>query len=167
MSKKYDNNLQEIKETGTFATNTTYDLGFTCDVCGRKTQGTTIVNGMKFCAKCYQEIFEDYYGACWQKVTELKQILAEKNKEIEILKYKLKRTEKDKEIEELKAIVEGIKTLKESGCKIEDFIMIDTKEIRHQICEKIREEAFPYYYLGKVRGFIVDMELLDQIEKGE
>ena len=28
-----------------------------CDVCGREVQGYNIVNGMKFCAKCYQEIF--------------------------------------------------------------------------------------------------------------
>ena len=32
-------------------------LGFTCDVCGREVQGITFVNGMKFCAKCYQETF--------------------------------------------------------------------------------------------------------------
>lgn len=28
-----------------------------CDSCGREVQGITWVNGMKFCAKCYQEIF--------------------------------------------------------------------------------------------------------------
>lgn len=28
-----------------------------CDGCGREVQGITWVNGMKFCAKCYQEIF--------------------------------------------------------------------------------------------------------------
>ena len=28
-----------------------------CDGCGREVQGYNIVNGMKFCAKCYQEIF--------------------------------------------------------------------------------------------------------------
>ena len=27
-----------------------------CDSCGREVQGITWVNGMKFCAKCYQEI---------------------------------------------------------------------------------------------------------------
>lgn len=32
-------------------------IGFTCDNCGRETNGITYVNGMKFCAKCYQETF--------------------------------------------------------------------------------------------------------------
>lgn len=32
-------------------------IGFTCDVCGRELQSCTIVNGMKFCAKCYQETY--------------------------------------------------------------------------------------------------------------
>lgn len=33
------------------------NIGFTCDNCGRETNGITYVNGMKFCAKCYQETF--------------------------------------------------------------------------------------------------------------
>ena len=33
------------------------NIGFTCDSCGRETNGITYVNGMKFCAKCYQETF--------------------------------------------------------------------------------------------------------------
>lgn len=33
------------------------NISFNCDVCGRQVQGCTFVNGMKFCAKCYQETF--------------------------------------------------------------------------------------------------------------
>ena len=33
------------------------NMNFNCDVCGREVQGCTFVNGMKFCAKCYQETF--------------------------------------------------------------------------------------------------------------
>lgn len=33
------------------------NMNFNCDVCGREVQGYTFVNGMKFCAKCYQETF--------------------------------------------------------------------------------------------------------------
>lgn len=52
-----------------------------CDVCGRGVQGITWVNGMKFCAKCYQETF----GASkdWQlldkdkTITEQQQRIAE------------------------------------------------------------------------------------------
>ena len=32
-------------------------MNFTCDVCGREVFSCTFVNGMKFCAKCYQETF--------------------------------------------------------------------------------------------------------------
>ena len=37
--------------------NATGTIGFTCDNCGRELQGCTWVNGMRFCAKCYQETF--------------------------------------------------------------------------------------------------------------
>lgn len=33
------------------------NMNFNCDVCGRDVLGCTFVNGMKFCAKCYQETF--------------------------------------------------------------------------------------------------------------
>ena len=33
------------------------NFGLSCDVCGKEVQGYTWVNGMKFCAKCYQETF--------------------------------------------------------------------------------------------------------------
>ena len=33
------------------------NMNFNCDVCGREVLGCTFVNGMKFCAKCYQETF--------------------------------------------------------------------------------------------------------------
>ena len=32
-------------------------FGLSCDVCNRENVGITWVNGMKFCAKCYQETF--------------------------------------------------------------------------------------------------------------
>ena len=33
------------------------NTNFNCDVCGREVLGYTFVNGIKFCAKCYQETF--------------------------------------------------------------------------------------------------------------
>lgn len=59
------------------------DMGFTCDVCGRKVNGCHYINGMKFCAKCYQETF----GRDNQQneIQQLKQQLEEKDKEIERL----------------------------------------------------------------------------------
>lgn len=81
-------------------------------------------------------------------------------------------TEKDKEIEKLKAIAESVTTLKESGCKIEDFVMIDTKQIRHQICEKIKRTLYDNWRDMKLwwmsNGKCIELEeILDQIEKGE
>lgn len=32
-------------------------ISFICDCCSREVLGCNIVNGMKFCAKCYQETF--------------------------------------------------------------------------------------------------------------
>lgn len=37
--------------------NFNFNFNFNCDVCGRELQCCTWVNGMKLCAKCYQEIF--------------------------------------------------------------------------------------------------------------
>ena len=95
-------------------------FGFTCDVCGRKVNGCHYINGMKFCAKCYQETFGKDNQQ--NEIQQLKQQLAEKDKEIAHLKEKdnyhlryelagadetitnLKQQleEKDKEIERLK-----------------------------------------------------------------
>ena len=58
-------------------------FGFTCDVCGRKVNGCHCINGMKFCAKCYQETF----GKDNQQndIQQLKQQLEEKDIRIEEL----------------------------------------------------------------------------------
>ena len=60
------------------------NIGFTCDSCGRETNGITYVNGMKFCAKCYQETFGNNNQQ--NEIQQLKQQLEEKVKEIERLK---------------------------------------------------------------------------------
>ena len=55
-------------------------INFTCDSCGREVFGCTFVNGMKFCAKCYQEIFGETDKD--RKITDIEAKLAEKEKEI-------------------------------------------------------------------------------------
>ena len=60
------------------------NMNFNCDVCGREVQGCTFVNGMKFCAKCYQETFGETEKD--RKIADLEAKLAEKEKEIESLK---------------------------------------------------------------------------------
>ena len=56
------------------------NIGFTCDSCGRETNGITYVNGMKFCAKCYQETFGKDNQQ--NEIQQLKQQLVEKEKEL-------------------------------------------------------------------------------------
>ena len=58
-------------------------FGFACDVCGRNVNGCSIVNGMKFCAKCYQETFGKDNQQ--NEIHQLKQQLTEKDKEIHSL----------------------------------------------------------------------------------
>ena len=61
------------------------NMNFNCDVCGREVQGFTFVNGMKFCAKCYQETFGETDKD--RKIADLEAKLAEKDKEIESYKH--------------------------------------------------------------------------------
>lgn len=53
-------------------------IGFICDVCGRELNSCSIVNGMKFCAKCYQETFGKDNQQ--NEIQQLKQQLDEKDK---------------------------------------------------------------------------------------
>ena len=51
-----------------------------CDSCGREVYGCNIVNGMKFCAKCYQETFGETDKD--RKIAELKKQLKTQPAEI-------------------------------------------------------------------------------------
>lgn len=53
-----------------------------CDSCGREVQGITWVNGMKFCAKCYQETFGETKKD--RKIADLETKLAEMTKKYEL-----------------------------------------------------------------------------------
>ena len=59
-------------------------MNFTCDVCGREVFSCTFVNGMKFCAKCYQETFGETDKD--RKIADLEAKLAECEKENKTLK---------------------------------------------------------------------------------
>ena len=85
------------------------NIYFMCENCGIETNGITFVNGMKFCAKCYHQIFgKDNQQT---EITQLKQQLAEKQKTIDeinkefvqaIHDWKTLCAEKDKELLEFK-----------------------------------------------------------------
>ena len=89
------------------------NIYFMCENCGIETNGITFVNGMKFCAKCYHQIFGKDNKQT--EITQLKQQLAEKQKTIDeinkefvqaIHDWKTLCAEKDKEIERLKNLFE-------------------------------------------------------------
>lgn len=61
---------------------------FTCDVCGREVFSCNIVNGMKFCAKCYQETFGNQQNKESSEL--LVNSLAEKDRQIAELQKQLK-----------------------------------------------------------------------------
>lgn len=72
-------------------------IGFTCDVCGRKVNGCSIVNGMKFCAKCYQETFGKDNQQ--NEIQQLKRQLEEKDNLIEFGKEEIRK--RNKRIDEI------------------------------------------------------------------
>ena len=145
-------------------------FGFTCDVCGRKVNGCSIVNGMKFCAKCYQETFGKDNQQ--NEIQQIKQQLEEKDEQIkkrvmvyekqfieqtdEIYSLKQQLAEKDIRIEELegqfayececnKQLVELQKQLAEKDKEIERL--------------KVFEEA---YYFNQTQVSQESMDLLLQ-----
>lgn len=75
------------------------NFGLSCDVCNRENVGITWVNGMKFCAKCYQETFgnqKKYVDMLHKENGELLvNLLAEKDKQIAELQKQLEEKEKD------------------------------------------------------------------------
>lgn len=85
-------------------------ISFTCDCCGREVGGCNIVNGMKFCAKCYQETFgfEPKYVDMLNKESSdlLVCLLAEKDKQIAELQKQLK-SQPAEIMEKIKEFVDG------------------------------------------------------------
>ena len=72
-----------------------------CDVCGRGVQGITWVNGMKFCAKCYQETFENKM-VFTNETGKFVDLLNTEMYELKISNLEHKLEEKDQRIAELK-----------------------------------------------------------------
>lgn len=63
-------------------------MNFTCDSCGREAFGFIFVNGMKFCAKCYQETFGETDKD--RKIADLEAKLAESESKRKSLEEKVK-----------------------------------------------------------------------------
>lgn len=105
-------------------------IGFTCDICGRELNGCSIVNGMKFCAKCYQETFGKDNQQ--NEIQQLKQQLEEKDKDKIQLAIQ--------ELEKVKKLI--FEKAKENNASTSDHIFrynIVNKVIDNQIKELKRE----------------------------
>jgi hypothetical protein len=76
--------------------NGTRTIGFTCDNCGRELLGCTWVNGMKFCAKCYQETFGN-------STSQFVDLLNKEMYELKIADLEAKLAESETRIEELES----------------------------------------------------------------
>ena len=123
-----------------------------CENCGIETNGITFVNGMKFCAKCYHQIFgKDNQQT---EITQLKQQLAEKQKTIDeinkefvqaIHDWKTLCAEKDKEIEDWKQKTQTfLNRVNEQNYEIANN---NPKQLAIQELEKVKNKCNGMYEL--------------------
>ena len=113
------------------------NFGFTCDVCGKTVCGITYVNGMKFCAKCYQETFgnKNERNLDAEMATEMVK-LAEENKH---LKERIQNILEGKEIPAICA--KKYEEYEEKLDKVEQELAFYQDEIKNRgtcgLCEKL------------------------------
>lgn len=74
---------------------TEWNGDFWCDSCGKRVRGITTVNGMDFCAKCYQETFGETEKD--RKIADLEAKLAEKDEQLEY--FSKRDDEQEKQLE--------------------------------------------------------------------
>ena len=140
-----------------------------CDVCGRELQGYTSVNGMKFCAKCYQETFGQPTNNCL--------CCAFKSANEKMKTNSIKGFEKlKKENEQLKEQLQEQIDYKDEYYHYWQETKKEqrkNKQIRKQICDEIRrafnkEDFWLYGDNNKIISIHEDKfnEILDKIEKG-
>lgn len=125
--------------------NNTGFIGLNCDVCGRTVQGYTFVNGMKFCAKCYQETFGNNYSQTYIINAQYTEHLLKENAQLK----------------------EKFENLKQENKQLERQLAEKDKKI-NQACDKIRKEMRDKIvnsdWLFGWREYSFILELLDQIE---
>ena len=126
-------------------------FGFTCDVCGRKVNGCHYINGMSFCEKCYKETFGKDNQQ--NEIQQLKQQLAEKDKEIErlntiknnaiecadLFKVALSVRQKDLAIQELEKVKVNLKD-RISMMKNKEHSYLQKVVAWYAICDQINQQ---------------------------
>ena len=111
-----------------------------CDSCGREVHGCNIVNGMKFCAKCYQETFGE---------TDKDKQIAELQKQLE---EKEKYTYTGKEVGEIER-------------KYDDKIDTLEQQLKSQpaeIVERIKEQIFNHFNVKNMEEY-ENLSLIDSL----
>ena len=130
------------------------NMNFNCDVCGREVQGYTIVNGMIFCAKCYQETFGETDKD--RKIADLQSQVAEKDTEIERLKLLLE-TERVVKKQEKKKL-EKVKHDRERYKKT-------IEELKQQLAEKEKENNVLVFIIEEIEQFAWEQLNNDNFDK--
>ena len=159
--------------------------GLSCDVCNRENVGITFVNGMKFCAKCYQETFgskitEDMLIDMIKKtgwtLPENKDFLTNIDKETTILNQQRRiaeleeqLAEKEKKIEKLR---EGISQCEADRKCEQEKKNLAFKELRErseqlrsqpaEIVEKIKEQIFNHFNVKNMEEY-ENLSLIDSL----
>ena len=143
------------------------NIYFMCENCGIETNGITFVNGMKFCAKCYHQIFGNDNQQT--EITQLKQQLAEKQKTIDeinkefvqaIHDWKTLCAEKDKEIANLQVLIienkNDIKEMREFKFGDNEYDLTD-EDARNDIKNQLENQTqLAIQELEKVNGILTD-----------
>ena len=134
-------------------------MNFTCDVCGREVFSCTFVNGMKFCAKCYQETFGETDKD--RKISDLEAKLAESEKQCQECKHLNKKIELNIKNKLMAENCELQKQLAEKEKEISEYIKI-VDDLHKQLsdkcdfCDKTKDQdkiSFAVEQLEKVREF--------------
>lgn len=131
-------------------------ISLICDSCGREVFSCNIVNGMKFCAKCYQETFGNQQNKESNEL--LVNSLAEKDRQIAELQKQLK--EKEKELREIRVENYTIKSYRDfldNNCK---NLIKNNKRLKQQlksqpaeIVEKIRKQIFNHFNVNNMEEY--------------
>lgn len=120
-------------------------MNFTCDSCGREVFGCTFVNGMKFCARCYQETFGETDKD--RKIAELQKQLEEKEKELLI-----ERTTNDN-------------WYKREVFRRDEKIKMQRQQLKNQpaeIVEKIKKQIFNHFNVKNMEEY-ENLSLIDSL----
>lgn len=126
-------------------------ISFTCDSCGREVLGCNIVNGMKFCAKCYQETFgnqKKYFDGdklSGYEDSHTTYIFNEKDKQIEELQ---------KQLEEKEKIIQGLiksQEFLERSCSYQ--MLLDTQKENILLKQQLKQQLhdLPKKIVGEIK----------------